>query len=208
MPQEGDVALNRRDGSRAVFRGGQWVRDAAGGQVGDASIRGRMALGLGPMVQAEQNLSAMERGGNPLQKDWLATTMDNVGVPLPFGGGEWKPLSDAAKFVGGDDYQRYQQAASAFESQLMPIMSGAAVSPSEAQRQIRASLPELGDSPETLRQKARQRQMMLNGAAKIMGAQLPYPDVPTYGINSQQVPAATAGGPKRLRYNPQTGKLQ
>lgn len=180
MPNEGARAVNRKTGETAVFSNGQWVKDKPG--TVDAGMRGRLALGLGPMVQAEQTMSSAEQGGNPLQKDWGAAALSGVGV------GPFHPLEQAAKMVGGQDYQDYTQAAKAFESQLMPIMSGAAVSPSEAQRQIKAALPEFGDTADTLKTKARTRQMMLNGAAHSMGAPLPYPDVPTFGVNTNSVP--------------------
>lgn len=204
MPQEGDIAINRRDGGRAIFTQGQWVREKGGAQQGDASQRGRLAMGMGPMVQAQEDMTAAERSGNPLQKDWGATVLGSIG--LNAGPVQWQPFDDIAKAWGGNDYQGYVQAAKAFESQLMPIMSGAAVSPSEAQRQIRAALPELGDSPEILEKKSRTRQMMLNGAAKMMAAQLPYPNVPTYGVNTQSVP--TGQGVRRMRFNAKTGKIE
>jgi hypothetical protein len=109
-----------------------------------------------------------------------------------------------AKFLGGEDYQEYQQAGKTFESQLMPIMSGAAVSPSEAERQIKASLPQMGDGLKNLQAKARTRQMMLNGAAKAAGQPLPYPNIPTYGVNSNNLnspaapPQRPAQGTKRV----------
>lgn len=195
-PKEGQRAVNRQTGETAVFTQGQWVKQSGQGMQADASQRGRLSLGLGPMVQAEQTLSASERDGNPLQKDWGAAMLQGASE-AQIGG--WRPLEiagEAAKMIGGQDYQTYLQAAKAFESQLMPIMSGAAVSPSEAQRQIRAALPELGDSPETLRAKAAMRQQMLNGAARTMNAQLPYPDRPTYGVNTMEVPQG-AGQPQQ-----------
>lgn len=179
MPTEGQRAINKKTGETAVFTNGQWVKAKAG--TVDAGMRGRLSLGLGPMVDAQSRMSSAEQGQNPLQKDWGASALD----ALPMGIG-----SQLAKMAGGQDYQDYTSAAKAFESQLMPIMSGAAVSPSEAKRQIQASLPEFGDSPETLSQKSRVRQMMLNGAAHSMGAPLPYPEVPTFGVNAGTPPAA------------------
>ena len=58
---------------------------------------------------------------------------------------------------------------------MLPILSGAAVTESEAQRIVRAALPRFGDDQETLAAKARQRRQMLNGAALIGGRQPPYP---------------------------------
>lgn len=219
MAQEGQVAINRRTGERAVYTNGQWVRQKAP-MAADASQRGRLGMGMGPMVQAQQNMSALERqamstgqkdgkGQTPFSRDWGAALLSRMDIPLPFTNGEkWEPFDPIAKAWGGDDFQRYNQAAKAFESQLMPIMSGAAVSQSEAQRQIRAALPEVGDSPETLREKERTRAMMLNGAARMMGSQLPYPNVPTYGVNTDNVPQATGQTQRVRRFNPQTGKLE
>lgn len=174
MPQDGDIAINKRTGAQAVFQGGQWVVPHQ--PPADANMRGRLGIGLAPMVQAEQTMSAAESGGNPLQHDWGAALLDKVG------------MDDIAKAWGGQDYQNYVQASKAFESQLMPIMSGAAVSPSEAARQIHAAMPELGDSKDTLLRKALTRKMMLNGAAHTAGSPLPYPDVNTFGVNTQQLP--------------------
>lgn len=174
MPQDGDIAINKRTGAQAVFQGGQWVIPHQ--QPADANMRGRLGIGLAPMVQAEQTMSAAEASGNPLQHDWGATLLDKIG------------LDDIAKAWGGQDYQNYTQAAKAFESQLMPIMSGAAVSPSEAARQIHAAMPELGDSKDTLLRKALTRKMMLNGAAHTAGSPMPYPEVNTFGVNTQQLP--------------------
>lgn len=184
---DGSIMSAGKDGAAKVVR--------AAPQEVDASQRGRMNMGLAPMIQANQDMTGMERGGNPLQRDWGATMLGSVDIPVPFTEGKtFSPFDDLAKTVGGQDYQDYTQAAATFESQLMPIMSGAAVSPSEAQRQIRAALPQLGDSPQTLAKKARMRQQMLNGAAKSMGQPLPYATVPTYGVNTTSIPQAPGGG--------------
>lgn len=216
MPNIGDQQINKRDGRIASWDGRQWVVGKS--QPMEAGMRSRMDLGMAPMVQAQQDMAATEAKGNPFaimgpeatgetRNNAVAEMLGNVGVSAF--GNDFYPFRGAAKSIGGDDYQGYEQAAKAFESQLMPIMSGAAVSPSEAQRQIRAALPELGDSPQTLQTKARQRQMMLNGAAKARGLPLPYSDVPTWGVNTTNVPAGGQGQqPQRRRYNPQTGKIE
>lgn len=181
MPTEGQTAINRQTGETAVFRGGQWVKNPQGAGA-DAAQRGRLAMGLAPMVQAQQTMSNMEQGVNPLNRDWGASMLAGVGF------GQTHPFEGVARAWGGQDYQDYTQAAKAFESQLMPLMSGAAVSPSEAQRQIKASLPEFLDTPETLRSKSQMREMLVNGAAKSSGAPLPYQNQPTYGVNTAQLP--------------------
>ena len=198
---EGQKRMDPATGRVAVYQQGQWVMQPAGPPV-DASQRGRLSLGLGPMVQAQQTMAGAERQGNPLQKDWGASVLSGVADATVFGQKPLHGLDDIAKAWGGQDYQSYMQAAKTFESQLMPIMSGAAVSPSEAQRQIKAALPELGDSPETLAQKAQTRQMMLNGAAKSMNSPMPYPQTPTYGVNSMELPQSQGqGGGQPVRVN-------
>lgn len=196
-PLEGKTGIQKSTGQRVVRKGGQWVPVQTGGkpQVQEASMRGRMDIGLAPMVQAQQDMTATEGRGNPFS---LSKNPDNAAakfvgdIGLTVGSNDFYPFQGVAKSVGGQDYQDYEQAASAFEAQLMPIMSGAAVSPSEARRQIKAALPSLGDSPETLTKKSATRQQMLNGAAKARGLKLPYPDQPTWGINTEKVPAGSA----------------
>lgn len=199
MPTVGQVAINKKTGQRATYDGRNWVVDASKPEKQEASLRGRMDLGLAPMVEAQQGMDAIERRGNPYSlsqnpDNAAAKALSGVGLDIPSLGVNFHPFEGAAKALGGEDYQKYQQAAAAFESQLMPIMSGAAVSPSEAQRQVRAGLPELGDSPATLKQKSHTRMQMLNGAAKARGQPLPYPHVPTWGVNTTQVPNADGGG--------------
>lgn len=195
MPQNGDVAVNKRTGDRAVFQNGQWVKQGGGAQVGGAEQRGRLAMGLGPMVQSQQDMAAIEAQGNPFSltqnpDNAAAQAISGVGIDIPGMGINFHPFEGVAKALGGQDFQNYQQAAKSFESQLMPIMSGAAVSPSEAQRQIQAALPQLGDSPETLARKSHAREMMLNGAGRQMGTQLPYPNAATFGTNTETLPGA------------------
>lgn len=193
MPVEGEIKNNRLTGQTAVFQGGQWVLQKQLPM--EASMRSRTDMGLAPMVEANQKMVGMERQENPLNRDWGATILDSIGVKM--GSNEIYPLRPVAKKVGGQDFQDYTQAASAFESQLMPIMSGAAVSPSEAQRQIRSALPELGDTPATLASKARTRMMMVNGAAKAKGLPLPFPNVPTWGVNTTQTPSSNPTPPRQ-----------
>lgn len=196
-PLEGKTGTDKRTGQRVVRQNGAWVPVAGKPQPQEASMRGRMDLGLAPMIQSNSDMAAEERKGNPYSLQTnpgnaAAKVMSDVGFDAA--GIKFHPFEGLGKAVGGQDFQNYHQAASAFEAQLMPMMSGAAVSPSEAQRQIRAALPELGDSPETLHKKARDRMMMLNGAAKARQLPLPYPDVPTWGINTTKVPGGGSPG--------------
>lgn len=218
-PLEGKTGIQKSTGQRVIRKDGRWVPLQTGGkpQQMEASMRSRMDLGFAPMVQAQEDMAAIERAGNPFALDRnfdnaAAKVMSETGLSIPSLGVDWKPLEGVAKKVGGPDFQKYQQAAKSFESQLMPLMSGAAVSPSEAERQVKASLPELGDDPANLQAKARNRKMMLNGAAKARGLPLPYPDVPTWGVNTMKLPGQreqpAAGQQGVRRYNPQTGRIE
>lgn len=214
-PLEGKTGTDKRTGQRVIRKDGAWVPLNAGGKppVQEAGMRSRMDLGLGPMMAGHQKMVATERKGNPFS---LQTNPDNAAakfvgdIGFSMGQNQFYPFEGPAKKIGGQDYQDYEQAAASFEAQLMPIMSGAAVSPSEARRQIRASLPALGDSPETLRAKAKDRERMLNGAAKARNMPLPFPNTDTWGVNTAQ----TGGEPRAARkdgvrrYNPQTGKFE
>ncbi|MDM8352903.1 hypothetical protein [Brevundimonas diminuta] len=99
--------------------------------------------------------------------------LDGIGIDLP-GDNDIRPLGWLAKLVGGQDYQNYTQALATYESSLMPIMSGAAVTASEAQRMIRADFPQLGDSEETIRRKAGNRLRRLNAIYEGLGKEQPF----------------------------------
>lgn len=216
-PLEGKTGFDKKTGQRVVRKDGRWVPLSSGGKppVQEASMRGRMDLGLAPMVRSHQRMTEIERRGNPYDLrtnpgNAVARLMTDTGFSIPAAGINFYPLEGMAKFVGGQDFQDYQQAAKGFESQLMPIMSGAAVSPTEADRQVKAGLPELGDSDETLRSKGVTREMMLNGAAKSRGLPLPYPNTATWGINSLETGAGGGSGtqPRVRKFNPKTGRIE
>lgn len=197
-PLEGKTGVQKSTGQRVIRKDGQWVPLNPGGKpaVQEAGMRSRMDLGLGPMMAAHGRMAETEKKGNPFALDKNA---DNAAakfigdIGFSAGQNQFYPFEGPAKSLGGQDYQDYEQAAAAFEAQLMPIMSGAAVSPSEARRQIRASLPSLGDSPETLAAKAKDRERMLNGAAKARGLPLPFPNTETWGINTTRPPVPAGG---------------
>lgn len=154
-------------------RGGvQRIGSANGGDQSGASAlvgadaRARFMINLGPLQESQRILESMdEEGYNP-------SSLQNIGASaleaVPFDGGF------AARIAGGPDYNAYNQAAKTFEAAILPIMSGAAVTPTEAQRMIRAALPQPGDSPEVLAQKARQRRQMINAVAQGIGEAAPY----------------------------------
>lgn len=160
-----------------------------------ADARARFMINLGPLQSAQANMERMDGEGYNLNQDWGAAALEAI----PFDGGF------AARVAGGEDYNAYTQAAKTFEAAIMPIMSGAAVTPSEAQRLIRAALPQPGDSPEVLAQKSAQRRQMINAVAQGIGQDAPYSDpamqtdqygLPEYGIPGGQEIAVSpiAGG--------------
>lgn len=155
--------------------------------------RARVAITLDSALEAAQTLERLEAqaqarqgthvSSTPYGQDWGARVAELV----PFDDGA------VARLVGGSDYNAYNSASSAFEAAMLPILSGAAVTESEASRVIRAVLPQLNDSPEVLAQKRRRRHQMLNGAAQIGGRPLPYPDEAVDTQFAEQAAAPAAG---------------
>lgn len=205
-----------------------------------SETRPRIIMGLGPAIEAQKQMFRSEKwntnpndpsgykgGINPLNKDWgaanLALSGERPGKEEVWGLGIDK--QSLAKAWGGDDYQAYDQAAKSWEAAILPVLSGAAITVSEAQRQLRANLPQLGDTPKTLSSKAKNRAMMTNAAADLAGRPRPFPRVGTWdftgsgGSTSKQAPNAfapapaagkpAAAGPAKERvFNPQTGRLE
>lgn len=147
------------------------IASANGGASGDGSAlvgadaRARFMINLGPLQESQRILEGMQQQGYTPNDDWGAAALEAI----PFDGGA------VARMVGGEDYNRFQQAAKTFEAAILPIMSGAAVTPTEAQRLIRAALPQVGDTPEVLQQKALQRRQMINAVAEGIGKDAPFP---------------------------------
>lgn len=167
-------------------------RRVGGGGTFPADQRARVAIQYEPALEATRLLEQLEtdavrRQGShgsstPLGQDWGARMLEAV----PFDGGS------AARAVGGADYGRYVSASRAFEAAMLPILSGAAVTESEAVRIVRSTIPQLNDSREVLADKARRRRQMLNGAALIGGRDAPYPadGVPDWAARAQQAYSA------------------
>jgi hypothetical protein len=198
-PEWGQGAVKLPNGTiaRAGPRGGMTILDK-GEQPGlaGADARTRLTLGLDPAVSAMFQMAKVEGYGtkkveNPYDRDWGAT--------LLMGKGENGSLNDwAARSIGGQDFQDYIQASKSFESVLMPIFSGAAVTDTEAQRFIRANLPERGDTIQTLQAKTRNRKMLVNAAADLLGEPKPFPEAKTWrGTGAGRQPAAAPAGAPR-----------
>ena len=175
-----------------------------------SDARPRIAMGFGPAVDAQRQMYKSERWGqpgtasplgrNPLNDHPIATNLAlsaETGKPTILGFDK----QAIAKTIGGNDYQEYDQAAKTWEASILPVLSGAAITPSEAQRQLRANLPQLGDSPQILARKAKNRAMMTNAAADFIGRPRPFPKVGTWDFQGGAVPSAPApgaGGPVRV----------
>lgn len=207
MFKEGQTATHK-DGRKIVWRDGDWrlmtptpgsPAVAPGGKP-SPETRARIALGLPAAVEAQKNLYAAEgwkpgaanpRGKNPL--DTVRGALADV-VDGPDNNAGW-----LAKTIGGQGYQNYQQAAKTYESALLPILSGAAVTDPEAARLIRSDLPQRGDSPATLARKAKNRAMRLNGAATLDGRAPVFPRIDPTGRVLQPKTSAPAEDPLGIR---------
>lgn len=187
-------------GTYQVGDRGAMVQRTTGGGAGGGGVgatpeqRGRIAIGLPNALAAEQRISAMEQGlvddrGQPIpgaqpgeerrnwfNEDWGASLIDRMGDDE-----DASTRGPLASWVGGSDYQLYEQANRSVEAAFLPVLSGAAVTATEAERFIRANLPVYGDGPDVLAEKAANRQRMLNAAAAIMGEELPYPGIGLFG---------------------------
>lgn len=189
-PQPGQVINGFR------FTGGNPADRASWAKADDmvgADSRARMMMGLSGAVQAHRRMSEMEKSENPLQRDWGATIAS--GIPM---------VGDTiAKGIGGQDYQDYATAMKTYEAAILPILSGANVTPSEAPRQQGALGPQLGDSVQSLHDKGRTRAMQLNGAARGMGLPPPFPEVETFGVTQPQQGAQPQGQGRMQQPSPQ-----
>jgi hypothetical protein len=188
LPNGDIVREGPQGGIEVIERGGAASSGGPDTALVGADARARFMLGLGPLIDAQGIMERMEAEGYTRDQDPLA----NMAEAIPWDGG-W-----AGRAVGGDDYTAYMQAVKTFEAAILPVMSGAAVTPTEAQRQVRATLPQPGDTPEVLAQKARQRQMMINAIAQGIGQEVPFPGVGIWGPDGEQgddPQAMAAGGP-------------
>ena len=191
---------------------GRPVRVGGGGSF-SPDQRARVEIGLDPAIEAVRMLDQIELRGNMPVAEWNRLTPDQrrARTRSTPRNSEWgASIVDAidgddntsalARNMGGQSFQQATSASSAFESGMLPILSGAAVTDSEARRMIRAAIPQLGDGPDVLAQKARRRHQMLNGAAIIGGRAPPYPEeaVPSWASNYSAASANTGGGDEGL----------
>jgi hypothetical protein len=136
--------------------------EAAGGssQLFGAEARARVATNLPTLVGAFDNMRGLIGEGVSFRGGADATEIGrNVGATIAE---QFIPVigDDIGRSLGSADRTRLRQAADAYEAALLPIMSGAAVTDTEARRTIRGSIPAPGDSPEILAIKLAQMNAM------------------------------------------------
>lgn len=171
MPNIGDKGRGE-NGEPLVYDGKGWRVVANSPAVGQgvnpsAETRSRLAIQYEPARDAVMTIDALEpRMGKLERTAQFFNNMDTDGK----GGLELM----IAKGIGGENFQRYQSASKTFESSVLPIMSGAAVTSTEAQRQIQAALPQFGDSPAVTADKSRRRRQMVNSMATMARQPMPF----------------------------------
>jgi hypothetical protein len=130
-----------------------------------AESMGRVAAGLPNMRQAVTDLKSAlgvniqdgtattVEGGYRPDEDWGALALDAFPV-----------VGDVmARGAGGEDYQKFDNAYSTFEAAALPIMSGAAVTDSEAKRALKALRVRVGDTDEAVARKMANMDRMVTG---------------------------------------------
>lgn len=163
--QREDRSLNERERHNRAME----VRQTARGGTFPSEQRARVAVTYNSALEASNLLQSMENDGYRINQDWGATATD----ALDMGTG----VADSwARAAGGEDYNQYESARRSFEAAVLPILSGAAVTPTESRRLIRSVIPSAGDTDAVLADKARRRRQMLNGAATIGGITPPFPN--------------------------------
>jgi len=129
-------------------------------------------LGAEAMAKAAAGLPNMRDAVSSLRK--MMTPDAKAGIKGYRPGHDWgaKVLSGLpdfglfegpAKAWGGEDYQMFENNYNQFEAAAMPIMSGAAISESEARRTLNAIKIRMGDSPKIIQAKLQSMENMTDG---------------------------------------------
>jgi len=137
-----------------------------------AESMGRVAAGLPVAKSAVQDLkrllfnskgTAVSMEGYSPGRDFGAGLIQDVGH-IPLVGGLVRPATDTlSRAVGGEDYQLFEDSYGSYEAAMLPIMSGAAVTDTEALRQMRAVRIRPGDSEDTKKRKIAAMETQLRG---------------------------------------------
>ncbi|MEC7289837.1 MAG: hypothetical protein VXW22_07095, partial [Pseudomonadota bacterium] len=147
-----------------------------------AEMVGRLATGLPNVISGIDTMVGMMSPGQE-KKGWR---LSMSGINPPTSGKGYRPghdwggrfvsgipdfglLEPIAKVLKGKDGQQFDQAWYKFESAVMPIMSGAAVTDSEAERLINALKPEINDSDEIVMAKLQGMENVGRGLVALQG---------------------------------------
>ena len=159
------------DNGEPVFPGVETAPKAAKPLIGAESMA-RVAAGLPTAKQAVAGIRSLvfdSKGtwnsapGYDPGNDFGAGFIQDLGYFPVVGGairGATEPLS---RIVGGADYQKFEDSYSAYEAAILPIMSGAAVTDTEALRQLRAVRIKSGDNKETKERKVKAMELQVQG---------------------------------------------
>lgn len=153
-------------GSRRTIDGAQPVPKANGGiSIGpDGQLQVTGSLN-GPKLTEQQSkdLGFYARGTEALKNLGAGDALTSYGSTLA------SHVPGFGNKLAGDDYQRAQQAGNEFIASILRKDSGAAITKQEQDTYGRMYLPQPGDSPETLKQKAGARQTALDAIKSGMG---------------------------------------
>jgi hypothetical protein len=179
-----------------------------------AEAMGRIAPNIPPLLAAQRQLQELERQGVTFMQG-VSGVGATVAAGIPFAGGALE------RAIGSDDRDAMVRAVSQFEAAILPILSGAAVTDSEAQRYVRAQLPQPGDSARIRDLKAQARQGMIDVfQAAIRGESVDFAAMDAATATIEREMAAERqrqrddrrGGQNqtrtRFRFNPETGEVE
>jgi hypothetical protein len=196
-----NILVNKKTGDRKADPSSPTTKSAKL----SADQIGRFSLLVPSALAAVKRLKELEDGGYSLNKDAIAARTVAGDKPGGIVGG-------IARSMAGQDYQDYSQAAKTFESAVLPILSGAAVTESEAERLVTAALPQIGDTPQTAKVKAKSRdnmaraaEILLRGGSAQDVANLLIPADIMAAADSK--PKATKAGPVRVSSPAAAAKL-
>jgi hypothetical protein len=231
MPQLGETGTSK-SGRPMVYTPAGWAyvgggSKSSGSDPSDpnaikagAEQRGRVNLSLNPAITAMNTTIDMEEidrdpkrrrkvPNNPFSDEPIA----HAEYMKAMGQENTGPLKrQVFSAMAGNDFNEEMNAYKQMESSLMPMFAGSAVTLSEAQRFLQANIPQPEDSANTIRAKRLARKQLVNGAAAMINAPPPYPEVGAWGTRTATLPGATGplAGTSPLRrpggpaYNPRT----
>lgn len=119
--------------------------------------------------------------------------------------------STAVNSLVSSERQQAEQAAKEFLSAVLRKDTGAAITSQEIDIYGHTYLPQPGDSPQVLQQKARAREIALEAIATGLGPERAAMAAPTAGAvfwGQSPAPAGPASAGARRRYNPATGRIE